>query len=93
MLTTPIEEILKSEAELGNFQTPAVIGKIKAAELRKKGFLVEDLRKVNYFPRAHRISWHYAVVPGDALLLDEKSSEFSFAQQLWIITMKAQNQT
>ena len=86
-----VEERMESEAEFGLFFADLKIGKNKANELREKGFDVLDSKKVNYFPRFHHISWKDAMVEcKNVNLLDENSNEYTFAQQLWIISMKNQ---
>lgn len=91
MITTSIEERMKSEAEFCLFYLYAKIGKNKAEELRSEGFEVEDSKECNYYPRLHRIFWGNAEVEGDIVTLDEKSEEYSLPQKLWIITMKSKN--
>lgn len=84
-----VEEKLESEANFGLFTAYLKIGKIKANELRENGCEVTDLKEVNYFPRLHRISWKEARVECmDVNSLDEKDLKYSFAQKLWIISMK-----
>lgn len=89
-ISTPVEEIMKSEAEFGLFNCYHKIGKIKAQSLRNEGFDVTDSREVDYFPRMHRISWEDAVVNvEDVKELDENSDDFTHPQRLWIITSKS----
>lgn len=91
MINATVEEKLKSEAKLGLFVANFKIGKTKANELRQNGLEVTDLKEFNYFPRTHRISWKEAKVEcEDVMSLDEKNPEYSFAQKLWIISMKNQ---
>lgn len=86
-----IEERMASEAEFGLFYAYLKIGKNKANELREKGCNVLDSKEVNYFPRYHHISWKDSMVEcKDVNLLDENSDEYTFAQKLWIISMKNQ---
>lgn len=86
-----IEEKMKSEAEFGLFFADLKIGLNKSNSLREQGFEVEDLKEDNYFPRLHHISWKNAKVECmDVNSLDENSSEYSFSQKLWIISMKNQ---
>lgn len=91
MINATVEEKLKSEAEFGLFVANFKIGKTKANELRQNGFEVTDSKEVNYFPRRHWISWKEAKVEcEDVMSLDEKNPEYSFAQELWILSMKNQ---
>lgn len=91
MINATVEEKLKSEAEFGLFVANFKIGKTKANELRQNGLEVTDLKEFNYFPRVHRISWKEARVEcEDVKSLDENDSKYSFAQKLWIISMKNQ---
>lgn len=91
MSITTVEEKLESEANFGLFTAYLKIGKIKANELRQNGLEVTDLKEFNYFPRVHRISWKEARVEcKDVKSLDENDSKYSFAQKLWILSMKNQ---
>lgn len=91
-IMAPIEERMISEAEFGLFFAYLKIGLNKAKELREKGCIVTDSKEVNYFPRFHRISWKDAKVEcEDVNSLDENSDKYSFAQKLWIISMKNQS--
>ncbi len=91
MINATVEEKLKSEAEFGLFVANFKIGKTKANELRQNGLEVTDLKEFNYFPRVHRISWKEARVEcKDVKSLDENDSKYSFAQKLWILSMKNQ---
>lgn len=89
-----IEEKMKSEAEFGLFFADLNIRLKKANSLREQGFEVADSKEVNYFPRLHHISWKKAKVECmDVNSLDENSNEYTFAQKLWIISMKNQAKT
>lgn len=91
MINATVEEKLKSEAEFGLFVANFKIGKTKANELRTSGFWVTDSKEFNYFPRIHRISWKEAKVEcKDVKFLNEDDPKYSFAQKLWIISMKNQ---
>ncbi len=91
MINATVEEKLKSEAEFGLFVANFKIGKTKAIELRQNGLEVTDLKEFNYFPRTHRISWKKVRVEcEDVKSLDENDSKYSFAQKLWILSMKNQ---
>lgn len=93
-IMAPVEERMISEAEFGLFFAYLKIGLNKAKELREKGCIVTDSKEVNYFPRFHRISWKDAKVEcEDVNLLDENSDKYTFAQKLWIISMKNQSKT
>lgn len=93
-ISATVEERMKSEAEFGLFFAYLKIGLNKAKELREKGCIVTDSKEVNYFPRFHRISWKDAKVEcEDVNLLDENSDKYTFAQKLWIISMKNQSKT
>lgn len=86
-----VEERMRSEADFGLFFANLKIGLNKANSLREQGFEVTDSKEFNYFPRFHRISWRQAKLEcEDVELLDENSSEYTFAQKLWIISMKNQ---
>ena len=87
-----VEDKMKSEAEFGLFFADFKIGKNKANELREEGFSVTDSKEVNCFPRLHHISWKKAKVECENVnLLDENSNEYTFAQKLWIISMRNQS--
>lgn len=91
MINATVEEKLKSEAEFGLFSASFKIGKTKANELRASGCEVTDSKEFNYFPRIHRISWKEAKVEcEDVKSLDENDPKYSFAQKLWILSMKNQ---
>lgn len=92
MINATVEEKLMSEAEFGLFTANFKISKTKASELQENGFEVIDSKEYNYFPRLHRISWKNAMVEckEDVKFLNEKDSEYSLAQKLWIISMKNQ---
>lgn len=90
-ISATVEERMLSEAEFGLFFADLKIGKNKANELRKVGCNVIDSKESNYYPRFHHISWKEATVNcEDVNLLDENSNEYTFAQKLWIISMKNQ---
>ena len=92
VIMAPVEERMISEAEFGLFFAYLKIGLNKAKELREKGCIVTDSKEVNYFPRFHRISWKDAKVEcEDVNSLDENSDKYTFAQKLWIISMKNQS--
>ena len=95
MISATIEERLESEAEFGLFFAYLKIGKNKAKELQDKGFEIIDSVEVNYFPRIHLISWQNTTVKEckDVQLLNENDPKYSFAQKLWIISMKNQPKT
>lgn len=91
-ITATIEERMISEAEFGLFFAYLKIGLNKAKELREKGCIVTDSKEVKSSPRFHRISWKDAKVEcKDVNLLDENSDKYTFAQKLWIISMKNQS--
>lgn len=91
MINATVEEKLKSEAKFGLFVVNFKIGKTKANELRQNGLEVTDSKEFNYFPRTHRISWKEAKVEcKDVKSLDENDPKYSFAQKLWILSMKNQ---
>lgn len=91
-IMAPVEERMISEAEFGLFFAYLKIGLNKAKELREKGCIVTDSKEVNNFPRFHRISWKDAKVEcEDVNSLDENSDKYTFAQKLWIISMKNQS--
>ena len=91
-ITATIEERILSEAEFGLFFADLKIGKNKANDLRQKGCDILDSKEANSFPRFHHISWKNAKVEcEDVNLLDENSNEYTFAQKLWIISMKNQS--
>ena len=90
-ISATIEERMKSDAYFGLFFADLKIGKTKANELRENGFYVLDSKEAKNFPRFHHISWKNAKVEcEDVNLLDENSNEYTFAQKLWIISMKNQ---
>lgn len=86
MIATLLEDILKSEAEFGLFYCRAKIGKNKAIELRKQGFQVTDMKVSMSYPRLHYISWKNSKVSINL----RNVNNLTFAQQLWIISMKNQ---
>ena len=90
-LTTPLEDRLVSEAEFGMFYMYENITHKKAKELVNKGFIVKDSMENKNFPRQHKIDWKQAVVEcEDINSLSENDSQYSFAQKLWITSMKNQ---
>lgn len=93
-IRTTVEERMESEADFGLFFANLKIGKNKANSLRDQGFEVMDSKETKAFPRLHRISWKQAILEcKDVRSLDENSNEYTFAQKLWIISMKNQLKT
>lgn len=89
--TVTVEKKLEDVAKLGLFFDNPKIGKNKAKCLQEEGCEVTDSKEYNYFPREHRVSWKEAKVEcEDVTKLDENSDEYSFAQKLWILSMKHQ---
>lgn len=86
-----VEEKMKSEAEFGFFYLYTKLTKKKAQELRSLGFFVFDSRESKNFPRLHKIDWKQSVVEcNDVHSLNEKDSQYTLPQKLWITAMKNQ---
>ena len=92
-IITPVEERMKTDAMFGIFFAHVKIGKAKAEALRQEGLKVTDLHDSTKFPRLHYVCWKESKVEcTDVSSLDEKSDAYTFAQQLWILSMKNQPQ-
>ena len=88
-LTTP-QGMMQTAAKEGKFMAKVNLSKVLPPALQDSGFNITDLKDFTYFPRPHSVSWENAAVEcEDVTLLDENSDEYTFAQKLWIITMKS----
>lgn len=89
-----LEKKLIDQANFGLFFLYASISNKTANRLRKEGFVVTDSHESKVFPRQHKICWRAAGANrfdyARVSLLDEENPQYSFAQKVWIISMKNQ---